>query len=48
GAIDPASAGEVPGIAAVGELPAPLGILLACMLAGAVVLGVNRFRHRGA
>lgn len=47
GALDPASAGTVPGIEAVGDLPAPLGILLVLMVAGAGALGVNRLRSRG-
>lgn len=47
GTIDPASAGTVPGIDAVGELPAPLGVLLALMAAGAGTLAVNRVRNRG-
>jgi hypothetical protein len=47
GPVDPASAGEVPGIDAVGELPTPLGILLALMAAGALALGLNRIRSRG-
>lgn len=46
GAIDPASAGEVPGIDAVGDLPTPLGILLICMVGAGAVLVVNRVRHR--
>lgn len=46
GAIDPASAGEVPGIDAVGDLPTPLGILLIGMVGAGAVLVVNRVRHR--
>lgn len=45
--IDPASAGTVPGIDAVGDLPTPLGALLVLMAAGAGALGVNRLRSRG-
>lgn len=47
GALDPASAGTVPGIEAVGDLPTPLGVLLVLMVAGAGALGVNRLRTRG-
>ncbi|MBJ7518283.1 MAG: hypothetical protein JHC84_01185 [Solirubrobacteraceae bacterium] len=46
GAVDPASAGEVPALSAVGDLPAPLGVLLVLMVAGAAVLGLNRVRTR--
>lgn len=46
GAVDPASAGEVPGIDAVGDLPTPLGVLLILMTAGAAVLGLTRVRNR--
>ncbi|UUY04144.1 hypothetical protein LRS13_01045 [Svornostia abyssi] len=46
GAVDPASAGEVPGIDAVGDLPTPLGVLLMLMVAGAAMLGVTRMRNR--
>lgn len=47
GPIDPASAGTVPGIEAVTDLPAPLGVLLVLMVAGAGALGINRLRSRG-
>lgn len=47
GAVDPSSAGEVPGIDAVGELPTPLAVLLVLMAAAAAALGVNRVRNRG-
>lgn len=46
GAVDPASAGEVPGIDAVGDLPTPLGVLLILMTAGAAMLGLARVRNR--
>lgn len=46
GAVDPTSAGEVPGIDAVGELPTPLGVLLILMTAGAAMLGLTRVRSR--
>jgi hypothetical protein len=47
GPIDPASAGTVPGIDAVSDLPAPLGVLLVLMVAAAGAVGVNRLRSRG-
>ncbi|MGK2938641.1 MAG: hypothetical protein ACSLFR_12685 [Solirubrobacteraceae bacterium] len=46
GAVDPASAGEVPGIDAVGDLPTPLGVLVILMVAGTAMLGVTRMRNR--
>ncbi len=46
GSVDPASAGEVPALSAVGDLPAPLGVLLVLMVAGAAALGLNRVRTR--
>jgi hypothetical protein len=47
GPVDPASAGTVPGIDAVTDLPAPLGVLLVLMVAAAGAVGVNRLRSRG-
>lgn len=45
-ALDPADEGEVPSLSAVGELPAPLGVLLVLMVASTAVLGFNRMRNR--
>ena len=43
--VDPAKVGTVPGVSQVSDLPAPLVILLALLLAGALALGGLRIRR---
>jgi hypothetical protein len=43
--VDPAKVGTVPGVSQVSDLPAPLVVLLALLLAGLLALGVLRIRR---
>ncbi len=43
--VDPAKAGSVPGLSQVSQLPAPLAVLLALMLAAALALSALRIRR---
>ena len=43
--VDPAKVGSVPGISQVADLPAPLAILLALLLAGTLAIGSLRVRR---
>jgi hypothetical protein len=43
--VDPAKVGTVPGISQVADLPAPLAVLLALLLAGALAIGSLRIRR---
>jgi hypothetical protein len=43
--IDPAKVGTVPGIGQVADLPTPLAVLLALLIAGTLVLGSLRIRR---
>ena len=43
--VDPAKVGTAPGVGQVADLPAPLVILLALLLAGALALGGLRIRR---
>lgn len=43
--VDPAKVGTVPGISQVSDLPAPLAVLLALLLAGTLAIGSLRIRR---
>jgi len=43
--VDPAKVGTVPGMSQVADLPTPLAVLLALLIAGTLVLGVLRIRR---
>jgi hypothetical protein len=43
--VDPAKVGTVPGVGQVADLPTPLAVLLALLIAGALAIGVLRIRR---
>jgi hypothetical protein len=43
--VDPAKVGTVPGLGQVADLPTPLAVLLALLIAGALAIGVLRIRR---